>query len=92
MLNFFRKLIDRWIGPEPAISRDAAEEIVRQYAEREDWTIDPIIVDLETRNKEPVYVVRTNVNWIDGSTNVTIHAETGEILSIHTPTPGGETV
>lgn len=91
MVSFFRKLLDRW-WPEPTISMDAAEEIVRQYAEREGWTIDPVIVDLKIKNKELVYVVKTNVNWIDGSTHFTIHAETGEILSIHTPTPGGETL
>jgi cell division protein FtsI/penicillin-binding protein 2 len=86
---------------EAVINQDAAIAIARQYAEDEGWTvddpesaermgwgpIDPVIVDTDIKNGELVFIVKTNVIWIDGSTHIAIHSKTGEILSVHTPSP-----
>lgn len=84
-----------------SISKEAAIEIVRQYAEKEGWElddpemakrmgwgpIDPVTVQTDVVNGQRVFVIKTNVNWIDGSTNIVVHSKTGEILSVHTPSP-----
>lgn len=83
------------------IDKNKAHRIAREFAEQEGWVlddpeaarqmgwtvIDPSFVETAIRGGEPVFIVKTNINWIDGSTHIVINSQTGNILSVHSPSP-----
>ncbi len=83
------------------INKHKALQIACEFAEKEGWVlddpkvaeqmgwsvIDPSIVETGILHGEPVFIVKTNINWIDGSTHIVINSKTGDIVSVHSPSP-----